>query len=77
MDQNEILESIAYNLKKYRQRCNLSEKELSEKSGINERFIIRMETVKAKRITLSKLSKIAEALGIKVYLLFDQIKKRN
>ena len=70
----EIFEKIGFNIKKYRVEQNISLKELSNKTGINIKYLSRIEKTKAIGMRMSHLFIIASALDIKVSML---LKKAN
>ena len=70
MEIGDVHELVSENLRKYRLAQNLTIKELSQKSGVNQRFIERIENKLAKRVLISKLFVIAESLNIPIIKLF-------
>lgn len=58
-----ILKKLAKQIIKYRKERELTQEELSSKTGISRSSIAMIETAK-RDITISKLSKIAKALGV-------------
>jgi len=70
MEIGDVHELVSENLRKYRLAQNLTIKELSQKSGVNQRFIERIENKLAKRISVSKVFVLAESLNIPIIKLF-------
>lgn len=70
MEIDDVHKLVSENIKKYRLAQNLTIKELSIKSGVNQRFIERIENKLAKRVLISKLFVIAESLNIPIIQLF-------
>ena len=58
-----ILKKLAKQIIKYRKERELTQEELSSKTGISRSSIAMIETAK-RDITISKLAKIAKVLGI-------------
>jgi len=60
---------FAYNLKKYRNKLGISQEDFAERAGLHRTYISAVECGK-RSIALDNVQKIADALGIEVYLLF-------
>jgi transcriptional regulator with XRE-family HTH domain len=65
-----IRQALALNLKKNRQKCNLTQEKLAEKAGISAHYLAMVEVAK-KFPTPEMLDKLAEALDIETVQLFD------
>jgi transcriptional regulator with XRE-family HTH domain len=65
-----IRQLLALNLKKNRQKCNLTQEKLAEKAGISAHYLAMVEVAK-KFPTPEMLDKLAEALDIETVQLFD------
>lgn len=70
----ELLRVIGENVKKCREKANLTQAELAEKVGIGTASVSRIERGE-KRMKLETLRAVAEALDISVGLLFYQENK--
>ncbi len=64
-----ILEIFGNNLKKYRQKLNLSQEAFAEKCGLHRTYISAVECYR-RSISLENIQKIATALEIEVYKMF-------
>lgn len=67
----ELLGIIGENVKKYREKANLTQAELAEKVGIGTASVSRIECGE-KRMKMETLRAFADALDISVGLLFYQ-----
>ena len=69
---------FAYNLKKYRNKIGISQEDFAERAGRHRTYISAVECGK-RSIALDNVQKIADALGIEVYLLFinDELDTKN
>ena len=67
----ELLGIIGENVKKYREKANLTQAELAEKVGIGTASVSRIERGE-KRMKMETLHAFADALDISVGLLFYQ-----
>lgn len=74
----EIIEQyniISHNIKYYREKQNLSQERLAEKSDLSISYIKQLEGGKIfKNITLTTLLKLSKALNININKLFYKIK---
>ena len=62
------------NIKKYRNKANMTAQQLADESGFTHQFIIYLESLKlTKRPRLDSLVRIANALKIDLRQLFDEI----
>lgn len=64
--------AVAKNIRVARARLGLSQKELAEKSGVNEATISFLENAKHGIIRMSTLTKLANVLGLDVEELFAE-----
>ena len=67
-----IIKNLGSNVQKIRQSKNISIKELSEKTGIREKYLKKIEKGEAMGITTSKIFLIAYALSVRVCLLVKE-----
>ena len=65
-----IRQVLALNLKKNRQKCDLTQEKLAEKAGISAHYLAMVE-VEKKFPTPEMLDRLAEALDIETVQLFD------
>ena len=62
------------NIKKYRKLANMTTQELADKSAFTHQFIRDLESLKlVRRPRLDTLGRIANALGIDIRQLFDEV----
>ena len=62
------------NIKKYRKLANMTTQELADKSEFTHQFIRDLESLKlVRRTRLDTLGRIANALGIDIRQLFDEV----
>ena len=66
----DIVKVFASNLKKYRTQKGLSQEAFAEISGLHRTYISAIEREK-RSIALENIQKIADALEIETYLLFN------
>lgn len=66
---NSTKEIFRQNLKYYRNKLNLTQEQLSERSGISSDYLSEIERGK-RTPSFKRLDLIANALGIEVYKLF-------
>ena len=65
-----IRKILALNLKENRQRCGLTQEKLAEKAGISANYLSMVEVSK-KFPTPEMLDRLAQALDIQTFQLFD------
>ena len=65
---NATLETISLNIKKYRNKQNLSQVQLAMKCSLSSEYLSEIERGK-RAPSLKRLFKIAEALGIEPHIL--------
>jgi len=65
-----IREILALNLKENRQKCGFTQEKLAEKAGISANYLSMVEISK-KFPTPEMLDRLANALGIETFQLFD------
>ena len=74
-DDNYYYNIIRQNIKKYREKANLTQQQLADKAGISMNYIAKIESKKMQRgFTIVVLGRIADALELDIRLLFDDIK---
>ena len=74
-DDNYYYNLIRQNIKKYREKANLTQQQLADKAGISMNYIAKIKSKKMQRgFTIVVLGRIADALNIDIRLLFDEIK---
>lgn len=74
-DDNYYYNLIRQNIKKYREKANLTQQQLADKAGISMNYIAKIESKKMQRgFTIVVLGRIADALNIDIRLLFAEIK---
>lgn len=69
----DVLKIFAVNLRKYRNRADLSQESFADRAGLHRTYISAIECGK-KSIALENVQKIADALGVETYLLFIEDK---
>ena len=62
--------NTGYRIKEYREKKNLSQKELARISGVSRTIIVGLESGTYTTTTTDTLLKIAKALGVKVQYIF-------
>ena len=67
-----LIKILGKNIQKIRISKNISIKEMSEKTGIREKYLKKIEKGEAIGITTSKIFLIADALSVKVSLLIKE-----
>ena len=65
-----IREILALNLKEYRRKCGLTQEKLAEKAGISSNYLSMVE-ISRKFPTPEMLDRLAQALNIQTFQLFD------
>ena len=74
-DDNYYYNIIRENIKKYREKANLTQQQLADKAGISMNYIAKIESKKMQRgFTIVVLGRIADALELDIRLLFNDIK---
>jgi len=68
-----IATTVGKTIKRYRQKLNISQEELAERSGIHRTFMSHVECA-TRNITIFNLVKIAKALKVKPSVLLEDIK---
>ena len=63
---------MKFNIKQLRQKMNLTQEELAEKSGVGRVTISRMETGELKETTAGTLSKLARALDVSIDKIVEE-----
>lgn len=73
-DDNYYYDIIRYNIKKYREKANLTQQELADKVGVSMNYIAKIESKRMQRgFTIVVLGRIADALEIDIRNLFNEI----
>jgi transcriptional regulator with XRE-family HTH domain len=68
-----LYSTLEENIKYFRNKAGLSQKELSEKSGVSLSYISKLEShVCMKNVSISILNRIANALDIRLARLFEK-----
>ncbi len=71
-DDYELYQTISRNIKYYRERANMTQAKLAEKSHLSLSYITKIEASGCdKSISLSALHQIARALNIDMTLFFE------
>ena len=65
----DICLKFGQNVKKYRKIKNISQEKLAELTGLHRTYISGIERGR-RSISLKNIQKIADSLGIEIYLLF-------
>ena len=75
---NYYFDIVRYNIKKYRNKANLTQQQLADKAGITMNYLAKKESKKMNRgFTIVILGRIADALEIDIRKLFDQVEKEK
>ena len=75
---NYCFDIVRYNIKKYRNKANLTQRQLADKAGITMNYLAKIESKKMNRgFTIVILGRIADALEIDIRKLFDQVEKEK
>ena len=69
VEETNIRDILAINIKEYRRKCGFSQERLAEKAGISTPFLAMIE-VSRKFPTPDVLDRLAGAMNIKTYQLF-------
>ncbi len=64
-------QNLANNIKKLREMNNMTIEELSQKTGINTDFLLKIEQAKAKRIFLKHIDSFCKCFKVGIKELFD------
>lgn len=69
---------VRYNIKKYREKANLTQQQLADLAGITMNYLAKIESVKMQRgFTIVIVGRIADALNIDIRCLFEPIEEEN
>ena len=69
---------IRYNIKKYREKANLTQQQLADLAGITMNYLAKIESIKMQRgFTIVIVGRIADALNIDIRCLFEPIEEEN
>lgn len=66
------MSSLGRNLKELRQQLSLNQKDLSDRSGVSQATISRIETGRVRQLGSSALKSLADALGVSTDDLIDE-----
>jgi transcriptional regulator with XRE-family HTH domain len=73
MQQNtNIYNIIGQNIKKYRMKKGLTQRELAEKNFLSDSFIAKLESVTYQTISIDTLEKIAISLEVDISKFFEK-----
>ncbi len=70
--QSDIYNVIGKNIKKYRKKKGLKQRELAEKLYLSDSFIAKLESITHQTISIDTLENIAEVLGCDIRDFFDR-----
>ena len=70
--QSDIYNVIGKNIKKYRKRKGLKQRELAEALYLSDSFIAKLESITHQTISIDTLEDIAEVLGCDIRDFFDR-----
>ncbi len=70
--ESDIYNIIGKNIKKYRIKKGLKQRELAEKLYLSDSFIAKLESVTHQTISIDTLEEIAEALDCDIKDFFDK-----
>ena len=69
---------VRYNIKKYREKANLTQQQLADLAGITMNYLAKIESIKMQRgFTIVIVGRIADALNIDIRCLFEPIEEEN
>lgn len=74
---NTINKSIGKRLNYYRKLRKISLKELSERTGIREKYLKKIEEGMAIRLSIGTLEIITKSFGLEVKEFFHELEKNN
>ena len=69
-----IYNTIGKNIKKYRLKKGLTQRQLADKLLLSDSFISKLESVTHQTISIDTLEQIAIALDVDIKVFFDKIK---
>ena len=69
MKEQDVLKTFGANLKKHREKMNMTIKELSQKTKIREQYLIKIEQGSAANLPLYYVFKLSEGLKTKPHIL--------
>ena len=77
-EDNYYYDIVRYNIKKYREKANLTQQQLADLAGITMNYLAKIESVKMQRgFTRVIVGRIADALNIDIRSLFEPIEEEN
>lgn len=68
----DIYNTIGQNIKKYRKKLRLTQRELADKSLVSENLIAKLESITRQTISIDTLELIANALEIEICKLLEK-----
>ncbi|MDE6697566.1 MAG: helix-turn-helix transcriptional regulator [Muribaculaceae bacterium] len=71
-----ILDLLAFNIKYYRKRLNMSQEKLADRANLHPTYISNIEQGK-RNLSIQNVYQIAEALGLSVVELLTEIKEKQ
>lgn len=75
VDQNtNIYNIIGQNIKKYRKKKGMTQRQLAEVNFLSDSFIAKLESVTFQTISIDTLEKIADSLGVDIAKFFEKQK---
>lgn len=72
MKNDDIYNIVGRNIKKYRMKLNLTQRQLAEKLLLSESFIAKLESKTHQTISLDTIEQIAHILQVDIKNLFDK-----
>lgn len=67
---------IRHNIKKYREKANMTQQDVADKAGLTMNYIAKIESKKMQRgFSVVVLGRIADALEINPKCLFDEVEE--
>lgn len=77
-EDNYYYDIVRHNIKKYREKANLTQQQLADLAGITMNYLAKIESVKMQRgFTIVIVGRIADALNIDIRCLFEPIEEEN
>lgn len=72
-DLNYVYVWVGKNIKKYRKRLGITQRELAERCSFSETFIRNLENDSWQTLSLNSLYLISQKLGVSIIQLFDDL----
>ena len=77
-EDNYYYDIVRHNIKKYREKANLTQQQLADLAGITMNYLAKIESIKMQRgFTIVIVGRIADALNIDIRCLFEPIEEEN